>query len=147
LEGSVAIAAATVAAPDRLLLALRGSGQAIYVGLAEDAYIVASEPYGVVEETASYVRMDGETPADPDNPTGSRGQIIELRAGGAGTVDGMSRWSYDGTELPVTADDVQTAQVTTRDIDRGEYPHFLLKEVTASPSSFRKTLRGKLVED
>ncbi len=147
LEGSVAIAAATVAAPDRLLLALRGSGQAIYVGLAEDAYIVASEPYGVVEETASYVRMDGETPADPDNPTGSRGQIIELRAGGAGTVEGMSRWSYDGTELPVATDDVQTAQVTTRDIDRGEYPHFLLKEITASPSSFRKTLRGKLVED
>jgi glucosamine--fructose-6-phosphate aminotransferase (isomerizing) len=59
----------------------------------------------------------------------------------------MSRWSYDGTELPVTDDDVQTAQVTTRDIDRGEFPHFLLKEITASPSSFRKTLRGKLIED
>ena len=147
LEGSVAIAATTVASPDRLLLALRGSGQAIYVGVADDAYIVASEPYGVVEETASYVRMDGETPADPDNPTGSRGQIIELRAEGAGSIDGMSRWSYDGTELPVTDDDVQTAQVTTRDIDRGEYPHFLLKEITASPSSFRKTLRGKLIED
>ena len=147
LEGSVAIAAASAARPDHLFLALRGSGQAIYVGLAEDAYIVASEPYGVVEETAAYVRMDGETPADPDNPTGSRGQIIELRAGAAGTVDGMVRWSYDGTELPVDPDDVQTAQVTTRDIDRGEFPHFLLKEVTASPGSFRKTLRGKLVED
>jgi glucosamine--fructose-6-phosphate aminotransferase (isomerizing) len=59
----------------------------------------------------------------------------------------MVRWSYDGTELPVDPDDVQTAQVTTRDIDRGEFPHFLLKEVTASPGSFRKTLRGKLVED
>ena len=36
---------------NQLLLALRGSGQALYVGLCEDAYIVASEPYGVVEET------------------------------------------------------------------------------------------------
>ncbi len=70
LEGSVAIAAATVSAPDRLFLALRGSGQAIYVGLADDAFIVAPEPYGVVEETATYLRMDGETPSDPDNPTG-----------------------------------------------------------------------------
>lgn len=147
LEGSVAIAAATATSPDRLYLALRGSGQAIYVGLAEDAYIVASEPYGVVEETASYVRMDGETPADPENPTGSRGQIIELRADAAGSVDGVQRWSYDGTELPVGDDDLQVAQVTTRDIDRGSFPHFLLKEVTASPASFRKTLRGKLVED
>ncbi|MEI2698656.1 MAG: SIS domain-containing protein [Microthrixaceae bacterium] len=58
-----------------------------------------------------------------------------------------TRWSYDGTELAITDPDVQTAQVTTRDIDRGEYPHFLLKEITASPASFRKTLRGKLIED
>lgn len=145
LEGSVAIAAATAAAPDRLYLAQRGSGQAVYVGLAEDAYIVASEPYGVVEETSRYVRMDGETPSDPDNPAGSRGQLIELRADAAGSFEGITRWSYDGTVLPVDEQDVQTAQVTTRDIDRGEYPHFLLKEVTAAPASFRKTLRGKLV--
>ena len=147
LDGSVAIAAATVAGPDRLHLALRGSGQAIYIGLAEDTYIVASEPYGVVEETSTYLRMDGETPSDPDNPTGSRGQIVELGSDAAGTVEGIERWSYDGTALPIGTDDVQRAQVTTRDIDRGEYPHFLLKEITASPASFRTTLRGKLVED
>lgn len=146
LEGSVAIAAATVVGPDKLYLALRGSGQAVYVGLAEDAYIVASEPYGVVEETATYLRMDGETPSDPDNPTGSRGQLIELRAELAGTPEGITRWSYDGTELPVDDEDLQTAQVTTRDIDRGDSPHFLVKEITDSPGSFRKTLRGKLVE-
>ena len=33
------------------LLALRGSGQGVYIGLAEDRFVVASEPYGVVEET------------------------------------------------------------------------------------------------
>ena len=146
LEGSVAIAATAASAPDRILLALRGSGQALYVGVAEDAFIVASEPYGVVEETAEFLRMDGETPADPDNPTGSRGQIVELRVEGAGTVGGIGRWSYDGTELPVSADDLAVAQITTRDIDRGDSPHFLLKEISDSPSSFRKTLRGKLLE-
>ena len=146
LDGSVAIGASVTAAPDRLYLALRGSGQALYVGVAEDAYIVASEPYGVVEETAHFLRMDGETPADPDNPTGSRGQIVELRADRAGSVDGIGRWSYDGTELPVVETELATAQITTRDIDRGTFPHFLLKEITDAPASFRKTLRGKLVE-
>ncbi len=146
LEGSVAIAAASAAEPDRLLLALRGSGQALYIGVAEDAFIVASEPYGVVEETAEYVRMDGETPADPDNPTGSRGQIVELRADAAGSLTGIARWSYDGTALPLSDGDVAVAQITTRDIDRGDAPHFLLKEISDSPASFRKTLRGKLVE-
>ena len=83
-EGSVAIGAATAAAPDRLQLALRGSGQALYVGLAEDAFVVASEPYGLVEETLDYVRMDGETPANPANPTASRGQLMVLDHRGRG---------------------------------------------------------------
>ena len=65
----------------------------------------------------------------------------------AGTVEGIRRFSYDGTELSVDDGDLQTAQVTTRDIDRGAFPHFLLKEITASPGSFRKTLRGKIADD
>ena len=145
-EGSVAIGACTAAAPDKLQLALRGSGQALYVGLAEDAYIVASEPYGVVEETAHYVRMDGETPGNRENPNASRGQIIELDGDLAGTVEGMLRKAYDGTDLAVAADDVAVAQITTRDIDRGDHPHYLMKEIGESPTSFRKTLRGKIVE-
>ena len=145
-EGSVAIGACTAAAPDKLQLALRGSGQALYIGLAEDAYIVASEPYGVVEETAHYVRMDGETPGNPENPNASRGQIIELDGDLAGTVEGMLRKAYDGTDLAVAANDVAVAHIATRDIDRGDHPHYLTKEIGESPTSFRKTLRGKIVE-
>jgi len=145
-EGSVAIAATIAEQPNGLALALRGSGQALYVGLAGDAYVVASEPYGLVEETSRYVRMDGETPANPDNPNASRGQILLLDGDRAGSLEGITRIAYDGTELPVTEDDVVTAAITTRDIDRGDFPHFLLKEVTEAPTSFRKTLRGRLVE-
>src|SRR5581483_6240984 len=36
---------------------------------------------------------------------------------------------------------------TTRDVDRAGYPHFLLKEVSEAPESFRKTLRGKVIDD
>ena len=145
-EGSVAIAASAASHPDQLLLALRGSGQALYVGLADGCYVVASEPYGLVELTPSYVRLDGETPANLENPNASRGQIIVLDGRRAGTLEGIARQAYDGTELPLTIDDLSQAQVTTRDIDRGEFPHFLLKEITEAPTSFRKTLRGKLVD-
>ncbi|HEX6235911.1 MAG TPA: SIS domain-containing protein [Acidimicrobiales bacterium] len=145
-EGSVAIAAHTSIAPASLLLAQRGSGQALYVGLADDTYVVASEPYGVVEVTGRYLRLDGETPADPDNPEGSRGQIVVLDGERAGGLDGILRLSYDGTTLPVGEGDLGAAAITTRDIDRGSYPHYLLKEISESPASFRKTLRGKLVE-
>ena len=39
----------------------------------------------------------------------------------AGTLEGIERLGYDGTVLPVTDDDVVVAQITTRDIDRGNY--------------------------
>jgi glutamine---fructose-6-phosphate transaminase (isomerizing) len=136
-EGSVAIAAAGADDPGRLYLALRGSGQALYIGLAEDAFLVASEPYGLVEETGRYLRMDGES-------TG--GQVVVLDRQGAGSLEGMERRAYDGSALPVDPDEVVTAGITTRDIDRAGYPHFFLKEVSQAPESFRKTLRGKLVE-
>jgi glucosamine--fructose-6-phosphate aminotransferase (isomerizing) len=144
LEGSVAIAAGAADRPDHLLLALRGSGQALNVGLAEDAFVVASEPYGLVEETATYLRMDGETPADRDRPGATRGQIVALDAGAAGDLTGVRRFAYDGTDLPVRADELQHAEITTRDIDRGASPHYLLKEISEAPASFRKTLRGRI---
>jgi len=147
LEGSVAIGATLAASPGRLHLALRGSGQALYVGLAEDEFVIASEPYGLVEETADYVRLDGETPSDPDRPGATRGQIVVVDAAGAGDLDGLERFAYDGTVLPFSDEDVHHAEITTRDIDRGAFPHFLLKEVSEAPSSFRKTLRGKVIED
>ncbi|HYZ98184.1 MAG TPA: SIS domain-containing protein, partial [Acidimicrobiales bacterium] len=145
-EGSVAIAAGATAEPDKLLLALRGSGQALYVGVADGTYIVASEPYGVIELTDRYLRMDGETPANPENPSASRGQIVVLDGGRAGSLAGIERQAYDGTPLPVADADIVRSEITTRDVDRGEFPHYLLKELSEAPSSFRKTLRGKLVE-
>ncbi|MGH9177040.1 MAG: SIS domain-containing protein, partial [Acidimicrobiales bacterium] len=141
-DGSTAVAAVTADAPGQLLLALRGSGQALYVGLGEDSFVVASEPYGLVEETGRYLRMDGETPPPVGGPAG---QVVVLDGTRAGALEGVTRLAYDGTPLPVAPDEVRTAEITTRDIDRAGFPHYLLKEVTQSPSSFRKTLRGKIV--
>jgi glucosamine--fructose-6-phosphate aminotransferase (isomerizing) len=141
-EGSVAIGYSNADEPDDFYLALHGSGQGLYVGLAEDRFIVASEPYGTVEETLQYVRLDGETPVHPDQPS-SRGQVMRLSASGAGSLAGISMYAYDGTEIALTPSDVQIAEVTTRDIDRGDSPHFLLKEISEAPRSFRKTIRGR----
>ncbi len=136
-EGSVAVGAAAADEPQRLLFALHGSGQGVYVGLAEDRFVVASEPYGVVEETDRYLRLDGE----------HGGQIVALDGHRAGELAGIRRFGYDGSEQSVTAADVNRAEVTTRDIDRGSSPHYLLKEITESPDSFAKTLRGKIAVD
>ena len=132
-DGSVAIGAASAACPGTVMLALRGSGQGVYIGIAEDRYIVASEPYGIVEETDRYVRLDGE----------QGGELVALDGAAAGTLAGIARYRYDGTPTPVTEDDLSVAEVTTRDIDRGDAAHFLLKEISESPESLAKTLRGQ----
>jgi glucosamine--fructose-6-phosphate aminotransferase (isomerizing) len=144
-EGSVAIAAAVADEPGRLFVALRGSGQALYVGCADDVYVVASEPYGLIEVAPSYLRIDGETMREAGNPA-SQGQIVVLDASAGGDADAITRRSYDGTLLPIDAAEWVRAEITTRDVDRGAAPHYLLKEITEAPESFRKTLRGKLVE-
>ncbi len=146
-EGSVAIGVSSTEAPGDVHLALRGSGQGVFVGQSEDAFVIASEPYGVVEDADWYLRMDGETAANPENPTGSQGQIIRVSGGQAGERGGITRFAYDGTPLPVSDDEWKAPSVTTRDIDRGDAPHYLLKEIGESPVSFAKTLRGRLMDD
>ncbi len=143
-EGSVAIGAASADEPDTILLAQRGSGQALYVGLADDMFIVASEPYGLVEVASRYFRLDGETMRIPDDP-GTQGQVVVLDGRLAGDIAGVRRFGYEGRELPLSESELSTPEMTTRDVDRGDAPHYFWKEITESPASFRKTLRGKVI--
>ena len=144
-EGSLAVGALAWNDPSRLYLAIQGSGQGLYVGLADHAFVVASEPYGLVEETSTWLRLDGET--EPDRAGAGWGQIAVLDAARAGELEGIERYSAGGSPLPVSPDELDRAEITTRDIDRGEYPHFLLKEISEAPRSVRNTLRGRLRED
>ncbi|MXX62234.1 MAG: SIS domain-containing protein [Holophagales bacterium] len=144
-EGSLALGALTWDDPSRLYLATQGSGQGLYVGLADHAFVVASEPYGLVEETSTWLRLDGE--AEPDRAGAGWGEIAVLDADRAGELEGMERYSAGGSPLPVAPEELDHAEITTRDIDRGEFPHFLLKEISEAPRSVRNTVRGKLRED
>lgn len=142
-DGSVAIGAVAALEPSILMLALRGSGQTLCVGVAEDIYIVASEPYGVVEVTPTYLRMDGEAISEAD---GSQGQLVVLDADYAGETSRIRRLSYAGAPVPVDPEELVTTEITTRDIDRGSHRHFFLKEISESPITMRKTLRGRIRE-
>lgn len=144
-EGSTAISVFSSIDSKKLMLALRGGGQGLFVGLGNDEYLIASEPYGVVEVTENYVRVDGETPSDPSQPVTSRGQIFSVNRDLAGTLEGLTRISYDGTELPLSGEDVIASEVTTRDIDRGHFEHYLWKEINEAPKSFEATTAGKFV--
>ncbi len=141
-EGAHAIALVSNAEPGKIFLALKGSGQAVYVGIAPDRYLFSSELYGLVEGTPFFLKMDGETPSPAGGPE-TAGQIFILNQDSPGGIEGLSAFWYDGTPVPLDSGAIKKAEITTRDIDRGTYPHYFLKEITESGLSVTKTLRGR----
>jgi glutamine---fructose-6-phosphate transaminase (isomerizing) len=140
-EGSHAIAMASNLEPGKFFLALKGSGQSIYIGIAPDRYLFSSELYGLVEGTPYFLTMDGSEPTG--NGIGTAGQVFILDQDSPGGIAGITACSYDGTPITLAPQAVRRAEITTRDIDRGAYPHYFLKEITQSALSVKKTLRGR----
>ncbi len=130
--GAHAISLQTDLAPGKLFFAQRGSGQALFIGLAEDYYIVASELYGIVEETDRFIKMNA----------GERdGQIVclNLETGG---ISGITVSHYDGAAAVFTAADISSTEITSRDVDRQGFPHYFLKEISEAPRSIENTLHN-----
>ncbi len=141
-DGSHAITMHTDLAPGKFFLAQKGSGQAVFVGLAPDHYMPTSEVYGFIEETPFFLRMDGEKVVDGrDGKT--QGQIFVLDQNSAGGTDGIEALYYDGTPIVLGPNDIKKTAITSRDIDRQSFPHYFLKEVSESPVSVERTLQNR----
>jgi len=146
-EGSHAITLHTDLAPGKLFLAQRGSGQAIFVGLADDHYMATSEVYGFIEETPRYLKLDGEKVVEGHNGN-TQGQIFILDQVSEGGLSGIQAMAYDGSPVTLTPSNIKTTRITTRDIDRQSFAHYFLKEISESPTSVEKTLlnRWRVIE-
>ena len=141
-EGSHAISMHTDLDPGRIFLAQRGSGQAVFIGIGKDHYMPASEVYGFIEETPYYLKLDGDKAKEGNNGN-TRGQIYILSQESKGGLSGIKAISYDGTQISIEEKDIKHTGITSRDIDRQNYPHYFLKEISESPSSVEKTLQNR----
>ncbi len=141
-EGSHAIAMHTDIAPGKMFLALRGSGQSIFIGLGKEQYVTASEIYGLVEETNRYIKMEGERPVDGFHGK-SPGQIFILDQNSTGELTGVTGLYYDGAPLHLSEESVKQTEIATRDIDRQDFAHYFLKEIFESPLSVEQTVQNR----
>lgn len=141
-EGSHAIAVHSDMEPGKFFLAQKGSGQAVFVGLAADHYMPTSEVYGFVEETQKYLKLDGEkTIQGSEGPV--QGQIFILDQSSSGGLDGIRAMYYDGSHIELSPNDIQQTEITSRDIDRQDFPHYFLKEISEAPTSVERTLQNR----
>jgi len=145
-EGSHAISMHTDLAPGKIFLAQKGSGQAIFIGLARDHYMPVSEVYGFVEETDTYLKLNGETVVEGKNGK-THGQVFILDQIAGDGLSGITAMYYDGTTIDLSESDIKTTGITSRDIDRQNYPHYFLKEINEAPRSVEQTLQARWTTD
>ena len=63
------------------------------------------------------------------------------------TLAGIGRFAYDGTRAAGRGRRAAARRRSRRATSTAaSFPHFLLKEISEAPASFRKTLRGKIVD-
>jgi len=68
--------------------------------------------------------------------------VVVLDGEAAGTLDGIRRLSYRRHRAAVTDAELSRAAITNARHRRGPFPHFLLKELTEAPRSFRQDAAG-----
>ncbi|WP_028315846.1 SIS domain-containing protein [Desulfatibacillum aliphaticivorans] len=140
-SGSHAIFMHTSLAPGKFFMAQRGSGQTVFVGIGDEAYMPTSEVYGFVEHTQKFIKLQGEKEVEGVSGI-TQGQVFVLDQAKGG-VEGVTACYYDGTPLPLSDSDLQSTEITTRDTDRQGFDHYFLKEISEAPLSVERTMRNR----
>ncbi|WP_122323778.1 glutamine--fructose-6-phosphate transaminase (isomerizing) [Pseudomonas coronafaciens] len=120
LHGSYGLSVISAKQPDRLVAARSGSPLVIGLGLGEN--FLASDQLALRQVTDRFMYLE-------------EGDIAEIR------LDSVCIWSADG--LPVQREIVQHHEGVTA-ADKGEYRHFMLKEIHEQPKVVQRTLEGRL---
>ncbi len=123
VEGAYGIAVISSEEPGTLVAARNGSP--LLVGVGEGEYFVASDASAILEHTRSVVYLDD-------------GEMAVLKR------DGYRVRNLTQTHVAKTVNQIEWDLAT---IERGGYPHFMLKEIFEQPDSLWNTLRGHLLEE
>lgn len=123
LHGAYGLAVISAKQPDRLLAARSGSPLVIGLGLGEN--FLASDQLALRQVTDRFMYLE-------------EGDIAEIQR------DSVQIWSVDGE--PVTRESVQYHEGAEA-ADKGEYRHFMLKEIHEQPKVVQRTLEGRLGSD
>jgi glucosamine--fructose-6-phosphate aminotransferase (isomerizing) len=120
LEGAFALGVISKDEPDRLIAARRGSP--LVVGLAGEETLIASDVAALVSQTREFVFLED-------------GDIADI------TPQGVTLYDAAGT---VVERPVKTSRVTADATDKGEYAHYMLKEIFEQPRAIADTLEGRI---
>src|SRR3984893_7622302 len=120
VTGSYGLAVLDAARPDAIVVARNGSP--VVLGIGQHEIFVASDAAALVQHTRSVVYLDD-------------GELALVRA------DGFETSNLDGAP---TAKIPSTITWTNEAFDKGNFPHFMRKEIAEQPEAVARTLSGRL---
>jgi len=119
-KGSFAIAVISKENPNQIIIAKKSAPMVI--GLCEKGIFFASDQIALLELTSKF---------------------IFLQDGDVAEINGNELKIFDGTSRLVKRNEVIT-KLKPGQIDKGTYPHFMLKEIFEQPQSIRDTLESRI---
>ncbi len=119
--GAYAIVLLSADEPDRLIAAKKGSPMVI--GLGKQEYFIASDAAPIVEHARDVVYLN-----DGEMAIISRAEGLQVK-----TITNQDKTPY-----------VQRLEMQLSTIEKGGFPHFMLKEIHEQPRSILDSMRGRL---
>jgi glucosamine--fructose-6-phosphate aminotransferase (isomerizing) len=122
IEGTFGIAMIANGPERKVYAARRGSPLVIGLGAHRDEWFIASDPAAIVSYTKEVIYLDDD-------------EVAVLTEGGVETYT-IDRAKKDKS--------VESVDWTIEEIERGKFPHFMLKEINEQPQVIIDATRGRL---
>ncbi len=120
VQGTYGIAVLHTAHPDQIIVARRGSP--IILGIGKDESLAASDVSALAQHTDQVVYLE-------DN------EVARLEPG---------QFSITTLENRAVSREATMLEVAPEAMERGEFPHYMLKEIFEQPEAVENALRGRL---
>ena len=120
VRGAYAIAVICKHEPDVMVCARKGSP--LLVGIGNGEYIVASDPSAIIAHASQAITLDDYS-------------VARL------TRDGFRTSTVDDIEI---SPKVMQLEMDLDEIELGDFPHYMLKEIFEQPDAIRRCLKGRL---
>ena len=119
--GAYAIAILDKTHPDTLIAARKGSP--LVVGIGENEYFLASDATPIVEYTDKVIYIEDEV-------------VVSLRLGEEVDITTIN----NVTKTP----EIKRLELSLSQLEKGGYPHFMLKEIFEQPRTLTDSMRGRV---
>lgn len=123
VEGTYGLAVIYSNEPDKIVAARKGSP--LVVGLGENENFIASDVSAILAHTKHVVYLED-------------GEVAEI------TPNSFTAKTIYDTEIQK---EIHEITMTLDEIDKGGFPHFMLKEIMEQPETVRNSMRGRIILD